>query len=293
MNKILLTFAKMHGLGNDYIVVDESEREIIPEINKPEVARELCRHGFSVGADGMIFVSPTTLEEADIRFRIFNSDGSEAEMCGNGIRCFAKFVYENEIVPREEMMVETMGGIKELQVEVDGGEVISTKVDMGSPTFKTSDIPMISEEEEFLDRELMVEGKPVKMTVLSVGNPHAVIFTDKLENVPLKEIGPVIENHPAFPQKINVHFVKVINENEIEMKSWERGAGITLACGTGATSCAIAGYKLGKLDETVEVHLTGGDLLIIIYNMGRELRAIMEGEAVLVFEGVMEIEIQV
>lgn len=289
--KMLITFSKMHGLGNDYIVFDESEKIIIPEEKKPEIVEEICRRGFSVGADGVIFVTPANTEDADIRFRIFNSDGSEAEMCGNGIRCFAKYVYENEILNSNEMLVETGGGIKEVNLDVEGREVIASTVDMGVATFKTSEIPMISDEDEFLDSELIVDGKSIKMTVVNVGNPHAVIFTENIEDIELHKIGPLIENHPAFPQKTNVHFVNIINRNEIEMITWERGAGFTLACGTGATSCVIAGFKLGKLDEEVEVHLPGGELLIIVYEMGGEVRIFMEGEAVLVFDGVMELEI--
>jgi diaminopimelate epimerase len=287
----LITFSKMHGIGNDYIVIDESKKILIPEEKKPEVVEELCRRGFSIGADGVIFVTKASSDDADIRFRIFNSDGSEAEMCGNGIRCFAKYVYENEIIHLDEIMVETLGGIKELDLDVEGGEVQASTVDMGTPDFKTSSIPMISDQKEFLDSELMVEGKPIKMSVVNVGNPHAVIFTENIEKIPLEKIGPVIECHPAFPQKINVHFVNIINRNEIEMITWERGAGFTFACGTGATACVVAGFKLGKLDEEVEVHLPGGELLIVVYDMGGELKVFMEGDANLVFDGVMELDI--
>lgn len=287
----LITFSKMQGLGNDYIVMDESKKNIIPEDKKPEIVEEICRRGFSIGADGVIFVTPPNSEDADIRFRIFNSDGSEAEMCGNGIRCFAKYVYENEIVNSEEMMIETLGGIKEVDLDVEAGEVKSSSVDMGSATFKTTEIPMISDNDEFIDSLLDVDGEPIRMTVVNVGNPHAVIFTENVENIELNKLGPQIENHPAFPEKINVHFVNIINRNEIEMLTWERGAGFTLACGTGATASVMAGFKLGKLDEEVEVHLPGGELLIIVYEMGEETTLFMEGEAVLVFDGVMEIEI--
>jgi diaminopimelate epimerase len=176
-------------------------------------------------------------------------------------------------------------------LDLEGGEVIASTVDMGVATFKTTDIPMISNKDEFLDSELMVDGKPISITAVNVGNPHAVIFTENIEDIELNKIGPLIENHPAFPQKTNVHFVNIINRNEIEMITWERGAGFTFACGTGATSCVIAGFKLGKLDEEVEVHLPGGELLIIVYEMGEEVRIFMEGEAILVFDGVMELEI--
>lgn len=282
-----IKFSKMHGLGNDYVVIDETTEEIIPEDKKPEITEELCRRGFSIGADGVIFVSPSTSE--DIRFRIFNSDGSEAEMCGNGIRCFSKFVYDKGIIQKEKISVETFGGTKIVTLTTRNGKVASSKVDMGNATFKTSEIPMVSDEEEFLDEELVVEGNPVKMTVLSVGNPHAVIFTDDLEKVPLNEMGPVIETHGSFPQKINVHFVKILGKNEIDMITWERGAGVTLACGTGATSCVIAGFKLQKLDNDVLVHLPGGDLKIDVYEEDGALGAFMEGDAVLVFDGNIEL----
>jgi diaminopimelate epimerase len=283
-----IKFSKMHGLGNDYIVIDETTEEIIPEDKKTEISMELCRRGFSIGADGVIFVCPSTSD--DIRFRIFNSDGSEAEMCGNGIRCFSKFVYEKGIINKEKINVETLGGTKEVNLTISDGKVVSSKVDMGTATFKTSEIPMIREGKEFLDEELVVEGNPIKMTVLSVGNPHAVIFTDNLDDVPLNKIGPVIETHEAFPQKINVHFVKIISENEIDMITWERGAGVTFACGTGATSCVIAGFKLQKLNNDVLVHLPGGDLKINVYEKNGTLGAFMEGDAVLVFNGVIKIK---
>ncbi len=284
-----IKFSKMHGLGNDYVVIDETREEIIPEDKKPEITAELCRRGFSIGADGVIFVSPSISE--DIRFRIFNSDGSEAEMCGNGIRCFSKFVYDKGIIENETIKVETFGGTKVVTLNIENGKVASSKVDMGNATFKTPEIPMISDEKEFLDEELIVEGNPVKMSVVSVGNPHAVIFTDDLDRVPLSEIGPVIETHASFPQKINVHFVKILHKNEIDMITWERGAGVTLACGTGATSCVIAGFKLQKLENNVLVHLPGGDLKIDVYEEDGTLGAFMEGDAVLVFDGILEINI--
>jgi diaminopimelate epimerase len=287
--RIILLFHKMHGLGNDYVVIDESTEEIIPEEKKPEIAAELCTRGFSVGADGVIFVVPS-LEE-DIRFRIFNSDGSEAEMCGNGIRCFAKYVYENDVLKQKKMSVETLGGTKELTLHVENGTVKSTRVNMGIATFKTSEIPMSSDEEEFIDEELLVDGEPLKLTAINVGNPHAVIFTDNLEGVALDHRGPLIENHDAFPERTNVHFVGVVSPQEVEMLTWERGAGFTMACGTGATSTVIAGYKLGLLQKDVGVHLPGGDLQITVYEKNGQLGAFMEGDAVSVFEGIMELDL--
>lgn len=284
-----IQFTKMHGLGNDYIVIDETKGEVIPETKKNEVSASLCRRGFSIGADGVIFVSPSTDE--DIRFRIFNSDGSEAEMCGNGIRCFAKYVYDKGILKKDILNVETLGGVKKINLTIDDDEVLSSKVDMGTATFKPSEIPILSKNSEFIEKGLHVGGKIYKVTAVSVGNPHAVIFTENLDEVPLSEIGPLIETHEAFPQKTNVHFVKVVSKNEMDMITWERGAGITFACGTGATSCVIAAYRLNMVDKNVLVHLPGGDLKIEVYQNNGQLGGFMEGDAVPVFEGFMQLEI--
>jgi len=284
-----IQFAKMHGLGNDYIVINEMNGEVIPELKKNKISAELCRRGFSIGADGVIFVCPSSSN--DIRFRIFNSDGSEAEMCGNGIRCFAKYVYDRNILKKDEITVETLGGVKIVDMTIKNGKVVSSKVDMGESTFKSSEVPVISENDEFLEEELLVNGMPYRMTAVSVGNPHAVIFTDNIVEVPLNEVGPAIETHDAFPERTNVHFVKIINKNEIEMTTWERGAGFTYACGTGATSSVLAGFKLGKLENNVLVHLPGGDLHIEVYEKNGTLGAFMEGDAVLVFDGLIKIEI--
>jgi diaminopimelate epimerase len=288
---INLSFSKMQGLGNDYVVIDESESCIIPEDKKSIVSEELCRRGFSVGADGVIFVAPATIPDADIQFRIFNADGSEAEMCGNGIRCFAKYVYENGIMQSDKMWVETLGGVKELLLKISKREVTSVRVDMGIATFNTRKIPMKTSFDEFLNEEIQLDGKTLKMTALNVGNPHVVAFTDNLNNVPLEEIGPLIEFHDMFPERINAHFVRIINRNELEMVTWERGSGVTLACGTGATSSVLAGYRLELLDEDVLVHLPGGELYITVYHEDDYLGAFMEGDAELVFKGSILLDI--
>ncbi len=284
-----IDFSKMHGLGNDYIVIDETKGVFIPEDKKNEVSYELCRRGFSIGADGLIFVCPSETE--DIRFRIFNSDGSEAEMCGNGIRCFSKYVYDKGILKKDVLDVETLGGTKKVTLTIENNQVSSAKVDMGNATFKPSEIPMISSKDEVIEEKVDVDGETYKITAVSVGNPHAVIFTDNIDEVPLNDIGGIIETHEVFPQKTNVHFVKVLGRNEIDMITWERGAGITFACGTGATSCAIASFKLGLVDENVLVHLPGGDLQIDVYENNGQLGGFMEGNAVLVFDGIMQLEI--
>jgi diaminopimelate epimerase len=287
--KIILLFSKMHGLGNDYIVINETEEELIPEEKKQEMVKQVSRRGFSVGTDGVIFVASSGF--ADIKFRIFNSDGSEAEMCGNGIRCFAKFVYENDIFKEETMRVETLAGIKEVILKVENNLVISSKVDMGTATFKAAEIPMNTEKEEFIDEKILVGDETISITAFRIGNPHAIIFTENLDDVPLDHLGPSIENHVAFPERTNVHFVSVISPNEVDMITWERGAGFTLACGTGASASVIAGYKLALLDKEVLVHLPGGDLIITIYEEDGTQGAFMEGDAVLVFEGMMELEL--
>ena len=286
---IIVLFSKMQGLGNDYIVINETEEEVIPEKKKPEIVDQLCRRGFSIGADGVIFVASSDV--ADIRFRIFNSDGSEAEMCGNGIRCFAKFVYENNILKDERMRVETLAGIKEVVINVENNRVVSSKVNMGTANFNTAKIPMNTEKKEFIDEKLLINGKTISITAMSIGNPHAVIFTKHLNEIALDDLGPRIENHEAFPERINVHFVTIINPNEIDMITWERGAGFTLACGTGATSSVIVGYKLALLDKEVIVHLPGGDLIISIYEKEGKIGAMMKGNASLVFDGIIEVKL--
>ena len=283
MNLKGLKFSKMHGIGNDFVIIDESKGEIIPEKDKPEACRFLCDRHFGVGSDGLLIVCSS--DKADLGYRMFNPDGSEAEMCGNGIRCFGDFVYRNKIIEKESMTVETMCDILTLEVNVENGEPVSFKVNMGLSTFKAEKIPMITDSEEFLNQELIVEGEPINITAVNVGNPHAIIFVEDLENVDIDKFGPAIECHEVFPEKINVHFVKVISPNEGQMRTWERGAGVTLACGTGATSTAIAGYKLGLFDKNILLHLPGGNLEFNVYEKDDELGVLMEGPAELVFNG--------
>ena len=274
-----LKFSKMHGIGNDFPIIDESKGEVIPEADKPEACRILCHRNFGVGGDGVLFVEPS--EVADIGYRMFNPDGSEAEMCGNGIRCFGDFVYRKGILKQEKMTVETRAGIKTIEITLDNDEPVLFKVDMGLSTFKTPEIPMTSDK----DGELEVLDTTFNLTAISVGNPHAIIFVDDVDEVDINKYGPAIEAHEVFPEKINVHFVEVISKNEGRMITWERGAGITLACGTGATSTAISGYKLGLFDENVLLHLPGGDLKFQVYEKDDALGAFMEGPAELVFDG--------
>ena len=278
-----LKFSKMHGIGNDFPIINEFEGEVIPEADKPEACRFLCHRNFGVGGDGVLFVEPSDV--ADIGYRMFNPEGSEAEMCGNGIRCFGDFVYRKGILKQEKMTVETKAGIKTIEITLNGDEPELFKVDMGTSTFKTPKIPMISDEEEFIDAKLDVLDTTFNVTAISVGNPHAIIFVDDVESIDIDKYGPAIEAHEVFPEKINVHFVEDISENEGKMITWERGAGVTLACGTGATSTAISGYKLGLFGENILLHLPGGDLNFTVYEKDDELGAFMQGPAELVYDG--------
>ena len=251
-----MNFWKMHGLGNDYIVIDN--RAIC--MNSAEaagLALKLCERRYSVGADGLLLVEPSAL--ADVKMRIYNVDGSEAEMCGNGIRCFAKYCFENNIVDKKEMAVETLAGIKKIWLNVKRNTVKSVKVDMGAPTLERSKIPMIGAG-KCINQDLQVNCEQYKATCLSVGNPHCVIFVDGINDYPVQTLGAKIETHPLFPKRTNVEFAQVLNKNETRVRVWERGCGETLACGTGACATVVAGNLLGKTGNKVRVHLPGGDL---------------------------------
>ena len=278
-----LKFSKMHGIGNDFVIIDESKCKVIKEKDKPEICQKLCHRNFGIGGDGVLFVEPSDI--ADISYRMFNPDGSEAEMCGNGIRCFADFIYRKNILRKENMSVETRAGIKTIDITLENDEPVLFKVDMGIASFKTKDIPMICDSEEFLDSPLYVIDRDFNLNAVSVGNPHAIIFVDNLEDININKYGPAIECHESFPEKINVHFVEVKSKNEASMMTWERGAGVTLACGTGATSTAIAGYKLKLFDREVLLHLPGGDLNFNVYRKNGQIGAFMEGSATHVFDG--------
>jgi diaminopimelate epimerase len=271
-------FWKMHGLGNDYIVIDNRDQKITNAYSA-ELAKNICERRFSVGADGLLFVSKSTV--ADVKMRIFNSDGSEAEMCGNGIRCFSKYCYENGIVKRDEFSVETLSGVKHVWLKVEGKEVVAVKVNMGEPNWERSSLPMKGKG-ECIDADLDVDGQKFKVTCLSMGNPHCVLFVDAIDCFPVEEIGSKIENHKAFPKRTNVGFVEILNENELNVRVWERGCGETLACGTGTCASVAAANKLGKVDNKVTVHLLGGDLQV---EVGKTIFLI--GAAEKVYEGTL------
>ena len=273
-----MKFWKMHGLGNDFIVVDNRDAKIT-DLEASELARKLCERKFSVGADGLLLASNST--SAAVKMRIFNADGSEAEMCGNGIRCFVKYCYENNIVRKSELTVETLAGIKRVWLTVRNGSVKSVRVDMGTPALERSKIPMLGQGTS-VNEELQVNGEKYKVTCLSVGNPHCVIFVDALDDFPVQRVGSKIENHRLFPKRTNVEFAQVLSENEVKVRVWERGCGETLACGTGASATVVAGNLLKKLGSKVRVHLLGGDLEVEYAK-----RLFLKGPAEKVFEGTL------
>lgn len=269
-------FWKMHGLGNDYIVVDNRDGRV-GEDETSELARKLCERRFYVGADGLLLVCSSRV--ADVKMRIFNPDGGEAEMCGNGIRCFAKYCYEKDIAKKEALRIETLAGTKRAWLTVEGGEVQRVKVDMGLPVLDRNNIPMLGQG-TCINEDLEVDGEKYRVTCLSVGNPHCVTFVDDVMSFPVQKIGPKIENHPLFPKRINAEFVQVLNKGELSVRVWERGAGETLACGTGACASVVAGTLLKKINNRATVHLLGGDLEI---EYSRNI--FMTGPAEKVFEG--------
>jgi diaminopimelate epimerase len=270
----------MHGIGNDFIVTDAIQ-QTLEEASLSEWSRRLNHRKFGVGGDGLILILPSKV--ADFRMRMFNPDGSEAEMCGNGIRCFAKYVYDHGHHADTQLKVETGDGVKALRLNLRGRQVESVRVDMGQPRLLRSEIPMRGDDnDKVIGESLKVEGQKFEITAVSMGNPHVVIFENNLEGLPIAKYGPAIENHKSFPKRTNVHFVQVHNTGEITMKTWERGAGETLACGTGACATVVACALNNKTSRNVLAHLPGGDLRIEWLG---DNRVVMTGPAEEVFSG--------
>jgi len=275
-----LKFVKMQGLGNDFVFVNCFE-EMLVEDELPELARGVSDRHFGVGADGLILILPS--DKADFQMRIFNADGGESEMCGNGMRCFARLVYEQGLTDRAEFTVETAAGIIVPRLVVDEGRVRAVRVDMGRPRFPRSEIPMRGEPgSRVVDRPLTAAGREFRVTCLSMGNPHCVIFVDDLERVDLAGWGTALERHEAFVRRTNVEFVRVLGPEELHVLVWERGAGATLACGTGACAAAVAAAIQGRTGRRVSVHLPGGRLEI---EWAADDRVFMTGPCAEVFRG--------
>ncbi|MGE5598331.1 MAG: diaminopimelate epimerase [Bacteroidota bacterium] len=273
-----MRFTKMHGLGNDFIVLDGSE--LRPETDLPALAVRLCHRQLGVGADGLMIVLPS--DRADARMRIINSDGSEAEMCGNGIRCFAKYVFERGLVPRTRMTVETLAGPIGPELSVEDGRVTAVTVDMGHPVFERHLIPMLGPPSPAVSVPLDTGAGTFEITSMLMGVPHTVIFVDRVEEVALDRLGPLVERHSAFPRRTNVNFVEVVNSGEIKVRTWERGAGPTYACGTGSCAAAVAACLTGRTGPAVTVHLRLGDLRV---EWVKDRTVYMTGPAEEVFRG--------
>lgn len=278
-----MKFTKMHGCGNDYVYVD-CTNEMIE--NPSEVSKYVSDRHFGIGSDGLILICSS--ETADFRMAMYNADGSEGAMCGNGIRCVAKYVYDKGLTDKKNISIETKSGIRELELTVEDGKVSLVKVNMGAPILKAKDIPVDVDTEKCIDSDINVDGKDYKITCVSMGNPHAVTFIDEdVKTFPIEKIGPKFENHPMFPDRVNTEFVQVLNRHEVNMRVWERGSGETLACGTGTCATVVACVLNGLTDDEVTVHLLGGDLFI---KYDRENDTVwMTGPAVIAFEGTIEL----
>lgn len=274
-----MKFTKMQGLGNDYVYVNGFEERIE---NPSEMAVKVSNRNFGVGSDGLILINPS--EKADFEMEMYNADGSRGEMCGNGIRCVAKYVYDYGLTDKTHISVETLGGIKYLDLTVEDGKVVLVRVDMGSPILTPAQIPVIADEAEAVAVPILVDETEYQMTCVSMGNPHAVIFMDDIEHLEIEKIGPKFEHHERFPNRVNTEFVQVLDRHTASMRVWERGSGETLACGTGACAVAVACILGGYTESKVTVKLLGGDLLI---EWDREQNKIyMTGPAEVVFDGV-------
>lgn len=273
-----MKFTKMQGLGNDYVYVNCMEQMVE---DAAETARRVSDRHFGIGSDGLILICPS--DKADFEMRMYNADGSRGEMCGNGIRCVGKYVYDYGLTDKTSLSVETLGGIKHLFLEVEGGKVSLVKVDMGPAILEPEKIPVTAEGSRVVDEPLQVDGKTFRMTCVSMGNPHAVIYVDDVQGMDLEKTGPSFENHERFPNRINTEFAHVLDRNTVEMRVWERGSGETLACGTGACAVAVASILNGYTEDQVTVRLLGGDLKI---EWDREANKVyMTGPAEVVFDG--------
>ena len=274
-----MKFTKMHGIGNDYIYVNCMEETIK---NPSELSVKLSDRHFGIGSDGLILIKPS--KKADFKMEMYNADGSRGEMCGNGIRCVGKYVYEKGLTDKTAVSIETLAGIKHLELIVENQKAAAVRVEMGKPEFAAEKVPVLADTKEVINSPLMVNGKEYFVTCVSVGNPHCVVFfKEDVRELDLKEIGPFFEHHKNFPKRINTEFINVLDEKTLRMRVWERGSGETLACGTGACAAAAAAAVNKFTGENVTVHLLGGDLNIQ-WDRSKD-RLYMTGEAAEVFEG--------
>ena len=278
----MMKFTKMQGLGNDYVYVDCTRKMI----EDPEgTARFVSDRHFGIGSDGLILICPS--EVADFEMKMYNADGSRGEMCGNGIRCVAKYVYDYGLTDKTAISIETLGGIKYLNLTVEDGKAVMIRVDMGTPGLSPEQIPIVAEGDRVIDESIQVDGVEYRMTGVSMGNPHAVVYVDDVQGMDLEKIGPFFEHHERFPKRINTEFARVLDRRTVEMRVWERGSGETLACGTGACAVAVASILNGLTEDAVTVKLLGGDLEI--WWDRKENKVYMTGPAKVVFDGTIEL----
>lgn len=277
-----MKFTKMQGIGNDYVYVNCFEEDVR---NPSQVARFVSDRHFGIGSDGLILICPS--EVADCKMVMYNSDGSQSQMCGNGVRCVGKFIHDRGITHKTTVTVETLGGIKTLQLHLTGDRVSAITVDMGKPILEPANIPVVSTKERFIDQPVTVRGETVFVTAVSMGNPHAVVFVEDTAGLELTKIGSAYEHHPIFPERTNTEFIQVLDRDNLNMRVWERGAGETLACGTGACAALVAAVLTGRCDREATLHLLGGDLRI---RWDEETdHVFMTGPAEFVFDGEIDI----
>lgn len=274
-----MRFTKMHGLGNDYVYLNGFAES---PADPAELAVRVSDRHFGIGSDGLILILPS--DQADVRMQMFNADGSEAQICGNGLRCVAKYTWDHGLARANPMTVETLAGVKTIRLQVDdAGKVATATVDMGEPILQADLVPVKVPSKRVIDVPLRLPAHAFQMTCVSMGNPHAVMFVEDLAKVPLAKVGPEVENHPLFPQRVNAHFVQVHAPTEVTMVTWERGSGATLACGTGASAVCVAGVLAGRTGREIRAHLPGGDLFL---NWREEDNHVyMTGPATEVFSG--------
>ena len=273
-----MKFTKMHGIGNDYVYVNCFKETVE---NPSEVAKFVSDRHFGIGSDGLILIKPS--EVADCYMEMYNADGSNSAMCGNGIRCVAKYVYDYGLTDKTEVDVETAAGIKHIVLTIKDGKVEKACVDMGEPILKPELVPVVGEGDMLVDEPILVDGEEYHMTCVSMGNPHAIVYMDDVKNLDIDKVGPYFENHKRFPERVNTEFVKVIDRNTVEMRVWERGTGETLACGTGCCAIAVSCILNGLTEDKVTVKVLGGELLC---EWDREANLVyMTGPAVTVFDG--------
>lgn len=273
-----MKFTKMHGCGNDYVYINGFEEKIN---DKPAFVQAVSDRHFGVGGDGAIFINPS--DEADFEMEMYNADGTRAEMCGNGIRCVAKYVYDHGMTAQTQISIISYGKIKYLDLTVENGKVSKVKVNMGAPILKSSEVPVKSEKEQVIDEPVMVQGKEYHMTCVSMGNPHAIVFMKDVADLDIASVGPFFENHEVFPKRTNTEFVEVVDRTHVNMRVWERGTGETLACGTGCCATVVACVLNGLTEDKVTVKVLGGEIEIY---WDREASLVyMTGTATTVFEG--------